>query len=334
VKSISFVGYAILLALTLNHIGCNKGKSSIVQEEDAVAIEKEPQPEAEKNEPKIADDIEKQLRQEIPDLDLRIAIRDGDVARVTELLEAGIEINFSDPFLGETPLIHAVTLNHKNVIDIVVLLIDYGVDIEAVDITGRTALSHASQHGKDDIVELLLARGADPNNADEDGVTPLMVSSISGHRSTVELLLDHGAKAEAIDTKFYTTLDWALAAGNKGIYTLLSERMVRAVVERDIIEMLRKTSEKERLAVDLRIAIWEGKATRVAELLKGVGPIEFNRISITTLCDAARYGNIEIVRFLLDFGADVDAIDYFGQTPLVAACWNGYDNIVRLLLAN
>ena len=47
---------------------------------------------------------------------------------------------------------------------------------------------------------------------------------------------------------------------------------------------------------------------------------------------AARYGKNEIVKLLLDRGADVNAKDSYGWTPLLYAAAHGKNEIVKLLL--
>jgi len=43
-------------------------------------------------------------------------------------------------------------------------------------------------------------------------------------------------------------------------------------------------------------------------------------------------GNIEIVKFLIDRGVDVNAQTRLGRTPLSKACFLGHTTIVQLLL--
>ncbi|KAL7299255.1 myotrophin-like [Trichogramma pretiosum] len=52
----------------------------------------------------------------------------------------------------------------------------------------------------------------------------------------------------------------------------------------------------------------------------------------TPLHYAADYGQSEVVRYLLDKGADANATDKHGITTLLAAIWEGHTNCVRLLL--
>ena len=48
--------------------------------------------------------------------------------------------------------------------------------------------------------------------------------------------------------------------------------------------------------------------------------------------DAVRKRNIENVKELLDMGAQIDAVNKYGRTPLLYAALNGHTDIVKLLL--
>ena len=53
---------------------------------------------------------------------------------------------------------------------------------------------------------------------------------------------------------------------------------------------------------------------------------------MSVLSYAAMQGNKEIVRLLLDRGADPSQKDKYGQTPLILAAWQGDVGVVKLLL--
>ena len=100
-----------------------------------------------------------------------------------------------EPHLGKTPL-HLATMcpNHT----CIKILLTCGVDIEATDIRGYTALHMAAREGFESHCKILLDHGADPNvfgNDPDHYKTPL-------HRATsqkvVQLLVKHGADANAI----------------------------------------------------------------------------------------------------------------------------------------
>lgn len=50
------------------------------------------------------------------------------------------------------------------------------------------------------------------------------------------------------------------------------------------------------------------------------------------LLDASRDGQLSIVKMLLDAGADVNALNKYGDTPLLWASYNGHNEVVKLLL--
>ena len=88
---------------------------------------------------------------------LHDAARDGDVKRVTLLLDQGTDITEPDT-AGEPALLVASLAGRP---DVVALLLDRGCDIEIRNKGGLTALHAAAYGGNLDTVKLLLAKGAD-----------------------------------------------------------------------------------------------------------------------------------------------------------------------------
>ena len=71
-------------------------------------------------------------------------------------------------------------------------LLEAGVDMEARDFYGNTALIMASSHGYPDVVRVLLEAGADKEAKNNNGYTALTAASRYGHRDVVQLLLEAG----------------------------------------------------------------------------------------------------------------------------------------------
>lgn len=122
-------------------------------------------------------------------------------------------------------------------------------------------------------VKELLDRGVDVNMRGNDQNTPIMEAAYGGHFETVKLLLDHGADLSAKKT------DGADARG-----------------------------------------LAHGK--EVIELIKNV----------STLVDAATKGNIQELRELIDKGTPVNGLDKFGHSALTEASYGGQTDVVKLLL--
>jgi cytohesin len=68
-------------------------------------------------------------------------------------------------------------------------LIKDGVDKEAKNEEGFTAIHLASQKGHGTIIESLLAAGAEKNAKDNDGLAPLHWAAFKGHCEAVRILL-------------------------------------------------------------------------------------------------------------------------------------------------
>lgn len=74
-------------------------------------------------------------------------------------------------------------------------LLQEGIDVNAGQADGATALHWAAYHGDPALAELLLDAGADPSIANRNGSTPLWLAASQGNAATVSTLLAGGADA-------------------------------------------------------------------------------------------------------------------------------------------
>lgn len=99
-----------------------------------------------------------------------------------------------------------------------------GIDINAKDDYGWTALSLAASHGRTDCVRLLLEHGAAPCLAnDGDGWTPLIHAAHASDNKAMRLLIEKGANIHARDAEDgRTALLWCASWGDcAGIEVLM-----------------------------------------------------------------------------------------------------------------
>ncbi len=68
-----------------------------------------------------------------------------------------------------------------------------GIDVNATDEFGNTALIEAARFGHDEVTRALLAAGAKTNVRDKSGKTPLMLAIAGGHEEVVIALRQSGA---------------------------------------------------------------------------------------------------------------------------------------------
>ena len=120
-----------------------------------------------------------------------------------------------------TPLHCAISAD----LEMVQVLLECGVDVNAQDIYSFTPLNIASSRFEDDprLARLLIERGADPNTRSWDDQTPLHYASRDGHIEKARVLIEHGANVEVKDNNGRTPLDIASSNQREEIIKLLLE---------------------------------------------------------------------------------------------------------------
>lgn len=178
------------------------------------------------------------------------------------------------------------------------LLLDAGAAVDPEDEQGWTPLFLA-QTG--DMVRLLIGRGADSRRRLPDGSTLFQSSALLGHLDVLSFLLDEGADIDAPDGTGRTPLLLAVSRGETVVVRLLIER--GADVHR-----------REASSVgNGRSALHLAQSGEVAALLidRGVDVDDIQTIGDggeTPLQDAADSDRVDVVRVLLERGADPHAL--------------------------
>ena len=145
---------------------------------------------------------------------LGIAARAKQAEVVRVLLEAGVKIEARDQ-KGRSPLLAAVQTRRSSV-EVVRALIAKGADVNTRGtMIGGTPLSWAAgPFNNPEIVAALVAANADVNQANNTGMTPLMWAARYGAPATVKVLLDAGADVTATNKRGQTSLDLARQKGD------------------------------------------------------------------------------------------------------------------------
>ena len=117
------------------------------------------------------------------------AVDEGDRELAASFIKAGIDINAKEED-GRTALLIAA---EKGDAWMAALLADNGADVNARDADGYTALMYAAYKGNRELAELLLNRGVDVHARDKDGWTALKFALLQGKTQVAELLKKHGA---------------------------------------------------------------------------------------------------------------------------------------------
>ncbi len=243
------------------------------------------------------------------DLQLVQAAKSRDWDTVADLLRQGADPDAAQAD-GATALHWAA---HWDNVEALERLLAAGANVNAENALHATPLWVACADRHTAVVERLLAAGADPNRALRSGETLLMRCASTGAPAAVRALLAHGADVDAGEpARGQTALMWAAANRNPAVTRVLLEHGAAV-----------------------------GARTRTVRQLRGVGlqsttspagATFFDAGGFTALLFAARHGDVESARLLLDAGADVDAPAADGNSPLVLAAISGHGRLAEFLL--
>jgi ankyrin repeat protein len=218
-----------------------------------------------------------------------------------------------------TPIRLAAMSNHDKVLDH--FLDKIGLDLDAKDEAGRTALYWASKLGHNKILQMLLDRGADANTQARKYGSALQAASAQGHDKVVQMLLDRGADVNAQDGEYGSALQAASAGGHDKVVQMLLDRGADA------------SAEGGEYGNALQAASAQGHDKIVQMLLDRGAEVNAQGGHYgSALRAASAGGHDKIVQMLLDRGADVDAEGGHYGSALRAASAQGHDKIVQMLL--
>lgn len=146
---------------------------------------------------------------------LMLAIKNGNQAMFEMLVGAGANINITEKFHNQTPLMYAASAGRA---EMVKLLLAKGADIKPRSlytdwpsqvtseprvqyrsVGALNALMFAIRNGCYSCVEQLVAAGADINFPTPEGVTPLMLALDNEHNEVAKFLMDKGANFDVWD---------------------------------------------------------------------------------------------------------------------------------------
>ena len=267
---------------------------------------------------------------------LMLAARAGQVDAVQVLADAGADMNARETWNGQTALMWAGAEAH---VPIVETLIALGADIHARSNSGATPLLFAARKGSIGAVRALLAAGADVNESRPDGATPLLVAVVNGHEDLVDLLLAEGADPNAEGGSTRLTVQGMRAEPMPLVIRKLgySERENEGIIRGNIfgrplqaaVHVANWHISDQFIVVNLdRLRVLRSLLAYGADV-NGRNTMEEPRWSgaryrrhmtgATAFMLAAKAADVEVLRLLLEYGADPTINTEDGITPLMAA---------------
>ncbi len=283
---------------------------------------------------------------------MSLAAEVGDAEMLKVLLEAGADAD-SPTLDGQTALLAVARTGN---VAAARLLLEFGATVDAREKWGgQTALMWASARRHPEMMEFLISRGADvnarstdrnyqrhvtaegrPKSLDSGGLTPLLYAARENCRACMHVLVEHGADINLPDPDGVSPLLVAIMNANWD----LARELIAAGADVNQWDIFGEAPLFT--AIDLRSRIDGGRASIdplnttnglaiVKELLaRGADPNmqlffkpanvrgSTNTRGATPLIRAANNGDLEVVKLLLDHGADATVYMADRQTPIHA----------------
>lgn len=287
------------------------------------------------------------------------AVKNDDISALNEITKAGISLNSIRFDYKENLLHYAVKNKAKRIVTYLVenKLIDvnetqenrftpliYALRIDEPEVARLLIENGAKFIGKElyyairrvrhnlvEFIEYLLSKGASTFHA--KGTTPLHAAASRANRELFDFFLGQGQNIKARDAK-----------GNTVLHRVFSRR--HPVSEEKVIEMVDYLVSKgcDLNAKDNDSCTLMDKAINLNYKDVIIHLLDNHKFNVNTkhllehtlLHDASSSGRLEIMKVLLDRGADIEAKDAFNNTPLLNAATsvinsNKFESIALLL---
>jgi ankyrin repeat protein len=262
---------------------------------------------------------------------LMTAARAGNADVVRLLLDRGADVNGREKYKGQTALMWAAAERHPAVVKI---LMDRGADwkvrsfdretkmpklsaasaITPIPRGGLPALSFAAREGDIESAQMMLDGGVDINYGDVDNTTPLIVSIMNKQYTFAKFLIDRGADVNI-----------AGGYGRTALFALVDIR------NEDYAALPARKTEDPLSTLDLLKALLDKRPNLNAALsasIPGKSGMDFGDTTLgegtTALMRAARAGDKDAIRLMLEKGADPKLTTRDGNTAGMFAAGVGY----------
>ncbi|EHK21289.1 uncharacterized protein TRIVIDRAFT_230926 [Trichoderma virens Gv29-8] len=259
---------------------------------------------------------------------LYMAVRLGHALIMETLIERGARLDVKRPGMdnlvcsaavsGSIHAINSLMVKNKSLLKVQEL---------------EKPLYAASLYGNWKAVKRLLELGADPNSGigerSNDGGAPLIVAAERGNIKTAQMLLKHNADPNIIGPRKFNTPLWfaAVKSAKADLVSLLldhgadpNHKLINPPLLVEIITASpMRTNNK--LAI---LSCLTKDSTALINIAHAGG--------MTPLLYAANEGDLDIVKWLLAYGADINATDNQGHSALCYAIAKMHVDVVRELL--
>src|SRR5688572_20863137 len=263
---------------------------------------------------------------------LMTAAVSGKADAVRLLLTRGATVDTKEPYRGQTALMWAAAEGNTAAVDV---LLEAGASLTLKSNGGFTPLLFAVRNAHLDTAVTLLKRGANVNDVAPDGSSALSIASVNAFFELASVLLDHGANPNLPDPRgspLHTVAwlrkpgaDGAAGVGNTPVGTPQQTGTVTAI---ELARQLLAHGANPNTRVEWnepRFGKEGGTARNPPNIRLGRHLLSYR--GATPFYVAAKNGDIELMRLLVEFKADPKIPSIVGVTPLMVAAgldtWEG-----------
>jgi len=236
--------------------------------------------------------------------------RTGSLDAVRLLLARGVDGNAQET-LGQTALMWAVARKHSEVAR---ALVEHGADVHARSKGGFTPLLFAARAGDVDSARVLLDAGADVKEITRDGMSVLLLATASGHEDLAVFLVERGADPNATDAYGIAALHYAIQKGLSILGAVQYVPVAQYMFRPNMPELVK--------ALLAHGANPNARVEKPKKLTLSVSP-RASMAGATPFLLAAATGDVGLMRVLADGGADPVLATAQNVTPLMVAAGIG-----------
>ncbi|XP_014227268.1 uncharacterized protein LOC106652688 [Trichogramma pretiosum] len=241
------------------------------------------------------------------------------------LLENNADVSATCEYHGTIPTT-ILGMNSKDSIEIIKLLLKYGMDVNLKDNWGRTPLHIAVKRARLEEIEFLLLHGADPNIVDDYGNTPLNEVCVNHHitneylqviqyllRYKVDMNIQNNKGNTPIISLFYKRSEYQLCyevlklllENNANISHLNNEG-------KTVLHVIIQSTKAPNFFNEYKSSIAEIYQCMEFIIQRGLDINVQDRDGLSLLNEAVSYCNLDLVKFLLNHGSQVSTAQFQG----------------------
>ncbi|XP_014230777.1 serine/threonine-protein phosphatase 6 regulatory ankyrin repeat subunit B-like [Trichogramma pretiosum] len=236
--------------------------------------------------------------------------------------------------LGE--IISLLNVRHKLLVQ---CLVDHGADLNQQDSSGQTVLHYLAKKNKNfvkiekDLLKMYIAKGADVNLTDSTGHTPLYYAVWNGHKAIVDILLRHKADVNWPESKYtrsplHAAVIAARSKQHKNVddYVAIIESLIEHGADVYVrtnkgltglhLALLREGKDRGYFRPEPSTVNYRDRGSLARRIYRHFDVNVRDYQGMTALHYACLDQDVFMVPALLDAGADLNALDHKGRTPL------------------